>query len=63
MNANAEFLQDWEAREAAQQQAARLYPHNTVLQTEWLRAVDVVRSTTRGWVLDMFVKRQQGVQS
>lgn len=32
--------------------AARNYPDNEALQRAWLRAVEVVRSTVRGWLLD-----------
>ena len=42
----------------ADDQAARLYPDNAYLQDEWRRAVDVVRSTSRGWLLDRAVVRQ-----
>lgn len=42
-----------EARLELQRVAERLYPRNRALQAEWLRAVTVVRSTKRGWVLDM----------
>jgi len=37
---------------ALQQHAARLWPDNEQLQREWMRAVRVVRSTRRGWVVD-----------
>lgn len=37
--------------------AARLYPDSAYLQTQWLRAVTVVRATARGWLLDMPVVR------
>lgn len=33
-------------------QAIRLYPGNVYLQREWMRAVEVVRATERGWLLD-----------
>ena len=32
--------------------AQRNYPDNDYLQREWLRAVRLVRRTTRGWRLD-----------
>lgn len=38
--------------------AARLYPDSQYLQREWLRAVALVRSTARGWILDRKVVRQ-----
>ena len=57
MKPAADTLRDHEARIAAEQQAARLYPHSPSLQAEWLRAMQVVRATTRGHVLDTFVKR------
>lgn len=50
-------LHDFDEQTAAHQQAARLYPHNPALQAEWLRAMTVVRSTTRGWVLDTFITK------
>jgi hypothetical protein len=39
--------------------AVRLYPDSPYLQREWLRAVAVVRSTSRGWHLDQPVERRQ----
>lgn len=38
-------------------QAARLWPDSADLQRRWLRAVAVVRSTRRGWLLDGKVTR------
>ena len=35
-----------------QQRAERLFPRNPYLQTEWVRAVLLVRGTSRGWVLE-----------
>lgn len=35
-----------------EQIAARLYPADAYLQAEWVRAVRVVRGTSRGWLLD-----------
>ena len=32
--------------------AAKLYPDDPYLQAEWLRAIRVVRTTSRGWLLD-----------
>lgn len=32
--------------------AARLYPDSAYLQAEWIRAVQVVRQSSRGWLLD-----------
>lgn len=32
--------------------AARLWPDDGHLRQEWLRAISVVRSTRRGWLLD-----------
>jgi ketosteroid isomerase-like protein len=40
--------------------AERLYPHSDYLQAEWRRAVSVVRSTARGWLLDQPAQRQRG---
>jgi hypothetical protein len=60
MNANAEFAtvaREWEAREALQAKAASIYPHSQSLQREWLRAMETVRSTSRGYVLDTKVAR------
>jgi hypothetical protein len=33
-------------------QSMRLWPNNPYLQAEWLRAVQVVRATYAGWVLE-----------
>jgi hypothetical protein len=44
------------------QRAARNYPDSEYLQSEWRRAVAVVRSTSRGWHLDRPVPRTQGAQ-
>ncbi len=38
--------------------AQRLWPDDERNQREWLRAVGVVRKTTRGWRLDNPVKRE-----
>jgi hypothetical protein len=38
--------------------AQRLYPNDDYLQTEWMRAVGVVRRTTNGWVCDNQVPRE-----
>jgi hypothetical protein len=40
-----------------QQRAARLWPDSPALQAEWLRAVEVVRSTSKGWLLDRRINR------
>ena len=40
-----------------QELAARLYPESAYLQAEWVRAVGVVRGTSRGWLLDKPVPR------
>lgn len=39
------------------ERAALLYPHSEPLQREWLRAVQVVRATRRGWLLERHVQR------
>jgi hypothetical protein len=39
------------------QRAQRLWPDSERNQREWLRAVRVVRSTSRGWLLDRPVQR------
>lgn len=38
--------------DALRAHAQALYPAHPHLQREWLRAVDVVRTTARGWGLD-----------
>jgi hypothetical protein len=40
--------------------AARLWPDSPALQAEWMRAVRVVRSTSRGWLLDRRVPPLRG---
>ena len=35
------------------ERAALAHPDNPYLQTEWMRAVRVVRSTKGGWVADL----------
>ncbi len=40
------------------ERAARAYPRSEALQREWLRAVAVVRSTRRGWLLDQPVRQR-----
>lgn len=35
-----------------QLRAERLWPDNQAMQREWIRAVAVVRSTRRGWLLE-----------
>lgn len=52
-------LQAHEARTAAEQRAASLWPHQPALQAKWLRAVEIVRSTSRGWRLDNPLTREQ----
>jgi len=37
--------------------AARNYPDNPTLQHLWLKAVALVRSTRRGWLLDKPIAR------
>lgn len=37
---------------ALAERAARNYPDDPYLQREWIRAVGVVRRTSRGWLLD-----------
>lgn len=39
------------------QRASRLWPDDQRNAREWLRAVAVVRSTDRGWLLDCSVRR------
>jgi hypothetical protein len=38
---------------ALEQMARELYPDNTYLQQQWLRAVRLVRTTVRGWLIDV----------
>lgn len=42
---------------ASEWRSIRLYPDSTYLQAEWRRAVNVVRSTKRGWILDHPVEK------
>ena len=51
-------IQAHEALAAAQEQAARLYPHSPYLQGEWLRALGVVRSSSGGYLLDKQITRE-----
>jgi hypothetical protein len=37
--------------------AIRLWPGDEYLQSEWLRAIAVVRATKRGWILDPILQR------
>lgn len=39
--------------------AERLWPEAPALQAEWLRAIAVVRATTRGWLLDKPIQAQR----
>jgi len=39
------------------QRAAKLWPDDPPMQFRWLRAVAVVRSTRRGWLLDRLQPR------
>lgn len=34
------------------ERAQRLWPESTGLQDRWIRAVHVVRATTKGWLLE-----------
>ena len=43
--------------EALRERALQLWPESEYLQAEWLRAWVVLRSTTRGALLDVDVKR------
>ncbi len=47
-------------RAGLEQIAARLYPDSTYLQAEWVRAVSVVRGTSRGWLLERPVAKDSG---
>lgn len=44
---------DCAADSALQARAAKNYPDNPYLQTEYIRAVGVVRATKGGWVMDL----------
>ena len=48
---------DATAREQAQ--AARLWPMQPTLQAKWLAALPVVRATSRGWLLDNPLTKEQ----
>jgi hypothetical protein len=37
----------------------RLYPESAYLQTAWLRAITIVRTTANGWLLETPVVRLQ----
>lgn len=41
-----------EIRHPLRRRAELLYPASHYLQTEWMRAIAVVRATRRGWLLD-----------
>lgn len=45
-------------RDHLAERAAALWPQSPELQRRWLRAVAVVRSTRRGWLLDKPQGRQ-----
>ncbi len=42
--------------------ARSLYPASPELQREYVRAIEVVRNTSRGWVLDKKVTRNDDAQ-
>lgn len=39
------------------ERARRLWPDNPALQAKWLRAVEVVRNTAQGWLLERLTQR------
>ena len=41
-----------------EKRAERLYPDSEYLQREWRRAVAVVRSTKKGWLLEQPVEKK-----
>lgn len=48
--------------EALAERAQRLYPDKPALQAAWLRAIALVRSTSRGWLLDQPVQHRKAVR-
>ena len=42
-----------------QARAERLWPNQTSLQERWLHAIARVRATSRGWLLDKPIARQE----
>ena len=46
-------IQHLQPRDPLLARAQRAHPDSDYLQREWLRAVRVVRSTSRGWVCDL----------
>lgn len=44
-------------RDPLAERAAALWPHSTDLQRCWMRAVQIVRNTQRGWLLERPVRR------
>lgn len=41
-----------------QARAARLFPNNVELQRKWIEAVEAVRKTNSGWLLEFKVPRR-----
>ena len=39
------------------ERARRLWPDTPALQAKWLRAVEVVRNTAQGWLLERLTQR------
>lgn len=39
--------------------AAWLFPESEYLQAEWRRAIQTVRATRRGWLLDKPIQKQE----
>lgn len=44
-------------RDHLAERAAALWPESIDLQRRWMRAVQVVRNTRRGWLLERSVRR------
>ena len=44
-------------RDPLAERAAALWPESTDLQRRWMRAVQIVRNTRRGWLLERPVRR------
>ena len=47
---------------ALAERAARNYPDSPALQQAWINAINMVRSTKRGWLLDKPITKQERTQ-
>ena len=59
MKPTPESVAEFEAAAREQAQAERLWPMQPALQAKWLAALPVVRATTRGWLLDNPLTKEQ----